>query len=187
VTALRSTTTLKLLADAQVVAPGWGIYSHGLRGCWLPGGASNAGGAVLARFFTPDEITALSRRIDPARASTCDFYPLPTPGERFLVNNPALPPRLLPRPADDAAFLHGLLEGIARIEALGYRRLAELGAPALWRVLTTDGGANPAWTAIRARVLGVPVSAADADAARGAAIPARSALAAPSPYGKGPG
>lgn len=33
-----------------------------------------------------------------------------------------------PRPADDAAFLHGLLEGMARIEALGYERLAALGA-----------------------------------------------------------
>ena len=188
VTALGSTTTLKLLADAQVIAPRWGVYSHRLRGCWLPGGASNAGGAVLARFFTPDEITTLSRRIDPGRPSPCDFYPLPAPGERFPVNDPALLPRLLPRPADDADFLHGLLEGIARIEALGYRRLAELGAPALRRVLTTGGGAaNPAWTAIRTRVLGVPVSAADADAALGTAVLARSALAAPSPGGRGRG
>ena len=192
VTALGSTTTLKLLADAPVTAPEWGIYSHrlpspGLASRWLPGGASNAGGAVLARFFTPDRIASLSQCIDPAKPSLCDFYPLPSPGERFPVNDPALPPRLLPRPADDAEFLHGLLEGVAQVEALGYRRLAACGAPPLRRVLTTGGGAaNPAWTAIRSRILGVPVSAADGDAATGAAVLARMALAvpAPSPSGK---
>jgi len=182
VTALGSTTTLKLLSDATVTAPDHGIYSHRLPngllpGGWLPGGASNAGGAVLAQFFDPGQLTALSQRIDPARPSPCGFYPLPSPGERFPVNDPTLQPRLHPRPADDADFLHGLLEGLARIEALGYHRLAQCGAPPVRRVLTTGGGSgNPAWTAIRARVLGVPVEAAGADAARGAAVLARSAL-----------
>jgi sugar (pentulose or hexulose) kinase len=89
-----------------------------------------------------------------------------------------LAPRLTPRPADDVAFLHGLLEGIARIEAQGYRRLAESGAPSVQRVLTVGGGAtNPRWTAIRTRVLGIPVEVAvTTEAAQGAAILARSAL-----------
>ena len=179
VTALGSTTTLKLLADRPVFNADHGIYSHRLLGHWLAGGASNAGGTVLARYFTPEQLRTLSERIDPARPSPCDFYPLPEPGERFPVNDPALPPRLTPRPADDSVFLHGLLESIARIEAMGYRRLAELGAPALRHVLTTGGGArNPVWTAIRTRVLGVPVRpAAVTEAAHGAAILARSALA----------
>ena len=188
VTALGSTMTLKLLAGTPVSAPEWGIYSHRLPSAWLPGGASNTGGAVLAQFFTPDQVTALSARIDPARPSACDFYPLPAPGERFPINDPALPPRMAPRPPDDAMFLHGLLEGMARIEALGYRRLADLGAPTLRRVLTTGGGAaNAVWTAIRARILGVPVLPADGDAAQGSAILARNALPAPSPSGRGPG
>jgi hypothetical protein len=38
--------------------------------------------------------------------------------------DPHMAPREAPRPADDVRFLHGLLERIARIEALGYRRLA---------------------------------------------------------------
>jgi sugar (pentulose or hexulose) kinase len=61
---------------------------------------------------------------------------------------------------------------------LGYRRLAELGTPPVRRVLTVGGGAaNRVWTAIRTRVLGVPVEAATAtEAAQGAAILARSAL-----------
>ncbi len=81
-------------------------------------------------------------------------------------------PRLAPRPADDGRFLHGLLEGIGRIEALGYRRLAELGAPTPIRLRTVGGGAdNTGWTAIRARLLGVPLAPARAtEAAIGTAL-----------------
>ena len=39
-------------------------------------------------------------------------------------------PRLTPRPDDNAHFLHGLLEGIARIEAQAYELLQEL--PLSW-------------------------------------------------------
>jgi sugar (pentulose or hexulose) kinase len=54
--------------------------------------------------------------------------------------------------------LHGLLESIARIEALGYQRLQELGANKLERVDSAGGGAkNPTWRIIRQRHLGVPV------------------------------
>jgi len=118
-------------------------------------------------------------RWEPGQPSPLDYYPLPRPGERFPVADPTLPPRLEPRPADAAAFLHGLLEGMARIETLGYRRLAELGAPYPLRVLTTGGGAiNATWTAIRARLLGVPVTAVeDRGAAYGAALLARQGLA----------
>ena len=161
VTALGSTLTLKLLSDRPVFAPGHGIYSHRLLGLFLPGGAANAGAAVLARFFAPERIAELSARIDPARDSGLDYYPLPAPGERFPINDPMMQPRLEPRPDDAARFLHGLLEGLARIEALGYRRLAELGAPPVRRVLTVGGGAvNEVWTALRARILGVEVVAA---------------------------
>ena len=183
VTALGSTLTLKLLSDAPVHSADHGVYSHRLLGRWLAGGASNAGGAALAAFFTPDQIGTLSRRIDPARESGLDYYPLPARGERFPVADPAMAARTSPRPADDAAFLHGLLEGIARIEAAGYARLAELGGPALSRVLTVGGGAaNPVWTAIRQRILGVPVlPAPETEAAYGAAVLAQSADKAGAP------
>lgn len=36
-----------------------------------------------------------------------DYYPLTKPGERFPVNDPAMQPRLTPRPEDDARFLQG--------------------------------------------------------------------------------
>ncbi|MEO0429063.1 MAG: FGGY-family carbohydrate kinase [Pseudomonadota bacterium] len=166
VTALGTTLTIKLLSDRPVFAPEYGIYSHRIGDVWLAGGASNTGGGALAQYFTLDEIGMLSIRIDPFEDSGLDYYPLPKPGERFPVSDPDLAPRLEPRPADDAAFLHGLLEGVARIEAQGYRRLAELGAPALASIRTVGGGAsNAVWQAMRHRILGVPGADVASDAA----------------------
>lgn len=166
VSSLGSTLTLKQLSDRPLFAPEYGVYSHRLGDRWLAGGASNSGGAALARYFDGAALAALSARLDPSVASDLDYYPLPAPGERFPIADPALAPREAPRPADDVAFLHGLLEGIARIEALGYRRLADLGGPALTGVRSVGGGArNPVWTAIRARVLGVALAPARSEEA----------------------
>ena len=171
VTSLGSTLTLKQLCDRPIFSPEYGVYSHRLGGRWLAGGASNSGGAALARHFSPNALAALSQRIDPLTESGLDYYPLPGPGERFPFADAHLPPRETPRPADDAHFLQGLLEGIARIEALGYRRLAELGGPALVSIRTVGSGArNAAWTAIRRHALGVELlSPKSEEAAVGAA------------------
>lgn len=176
VTSLGSTLALKLLSATRIDAPRYGIYSHRLGNLWLAGGASNSGGAVLKRFFSDDELAELSLRIDPRQDSGLDYYPLPAPGERFPLADPELEPRLDPRPAEDSRFLHGMLEGMAKIEAAGYRLLEQLGATPLKSVQTAGGGArNPAWTAIRARLLGVPVkAAAHGEAAYGTALLARS-------------
>jgi len=175
VTSLGTTLVLKLLSQTRVDDGRYGIYSHWFGDLWLAGGASNAGGGVLRQHFSDDELPALSARIDPARSSGLDYYPLPRPGERFPINDPALPPRLEPRPAERAEFLHGLLEGLARIETLGYRRLAELGATPLVKVVSSGGGAaNPVYERIRAGMLGVPVArAAEHEACYGAARLAR--------------
>ncbi|WP_322416623.1 FGGY-family carbohydrate kinase [Mesorhizobium huakuii] len=156
VTALGSSLTIKILSDRPISAPRFGIYSHRLGDTWLAGGASNSGGKVLARHFPLARIIELSAAIDPTTQTGLDYYPLSTAGERFPIADPTLPPRLSPRPADDADYLKAMFEGMAAIEALGYRRLAELGAPALTSVRSVGGGAaNPAWTAIRQRKLGV--------------------------------
>jgi sugar (pentulose or hexulose) kinase len=166
VTSLGSTLTLKQLCERPIFSPEYGVYSHRLGDRWLAGGASNSGGAALARHFTPDALVALSARIDHALESGLDYYPLPSPGERFPFADPDLPPRESPRPADDVRFLHGLLEGIARIEALGYRRLADLGGPTLAAVRTVGTGArNTAWSGIRRRVLGVDLMLAKSEGA----------------------
>lgn len=180
VTVLGSTLVMKLLSPEPLFAPELGVYSHRLGDVWLAGGASNAGGAVLQAFFTDAEMEALTPRLHPSRGVCLDYYPLRAPGERFPIPDPDLSPRLTPRPKDDARFFQGLLEGLARIERLGYRRLTELGAPRPKRVISLGGGArNPAWLAIRERIVGIPVErAAHNDAAFGTARLACRALVA---------
>ncbi|MBI2718620.1 MAG: FGGY-family carbohydrate kinase [Rhizobiales bacterium] len=157
VTSLGTTLTLKLLSDRPVFAPQYGVYSHRIGDRWLAGGASNSGGNVLAKYFSGDDMARLTPLLDPDRSTSLDYYPLPKPGERFPVNDPALRPRLSPRPDDDRVFFQAMLEGIAAIEALGYRRLAELGASPLASIRSAGGGAgNTAWARIRLRMLGVP-------------------------------
>ena len=175
VTSLGSTMGLKIVAERPLASAAHGIYTHRLREAWLAGGASNTGGAVLASLFTAADLMRLSAQIDADQPSPLDYYPLLRPGERFPDNDPALAPRLAPRPASDVEFLHGLFESMARIEARGYRLREQLGAPFPRQVATAGGGAaNPAWRRIRQRVLGVPVTvAAHAEASYGAALLAR--------------
>lgn len=175
VTSLGTTLVLKLVSERRVDDARYGVYSHWFGRYWLAGGASNAGGGVLRQFFSNTELAALSSRIDPEGSSGLDYYPLPCPGERFPINDPDLPPRLEPRPPEPARFLHGLLEGLARVEFQGYAKLAELGASPLRRVLSSGGGAaNPVLARIRERRLGVPVGlAAQQEAAYGSALLAR--------------
>ena len=157
VSALGSTLVIKLLSDAPVFEPAYGVYSHRLGERWLVGGASNTGGKVIESLFPGADLAALTARLRPDRPTGLDFYPLARPGERFPINDPALAPRLAPRPADDAEFFQAVLEGIAAIEALAYRRLAELGAPALASVRSVGGGAgNETWARMRQARLGVP-------------------------------
>ncbi len=171
VTSLGSTLVLKQLSEQRVEAPEYGVYSHRYGDLWLVGGASNSGAGVLRHFFDDAQLSALSARIDPLRDSPLDYYPLTRPGERFPINDAQFAPRLGPRPASDAQFLHGLLQGLARIEAAGYARLAQLGAPMVKRIVTSGGGAkNATWRTMRERLLGVPVSiAAQCEAAYGSA------------------
>jgi sugar (pentulose or hexulose) kinase len=171
VTALGTTMTVKLLSERPLFAPEYGLYSHRIGDAWLAGGASNTGGVVLAHYFAPERIAELSAGIDPATRTGLDYYPLVKPGERFPIADPALAPRLEPRPVDDAEFLKAIFEGIAGIEHLAYQRLASLGGPAL-RVLRTVGGgaANPVWSKIRQYRLNVPLTGAKSEeAAAGAA------------------
>ncbi|AFY76049.1 MAG: FGGY-family carbohydrate kinase [Hydrococcus sp. C42_A2020_068] len=175
VTSLGSTLVLKLLSHTRVENSQYGIYSHRFGDLWLTGGASNTGGVVLRYFFSNEELERFSRQIDATQASHLDYYPLLKPGDRFPINDPQLPPKLEPRPEDPVQFLHGLLESMARIEALGYRRLQELGATPLRYVYTAGGGAkNPTWEKIRKRYLQVPVVSSDyAEAAYGTALLAK--------------
>ncbi|NET43522.1 FGGY-family carbohydrate kinase [Okeania sp. SIO2B3] len=172
VTSLGSTLVLKLLSRTRIDDAKYGIYSHRLGDLWLVGGASNTGGAVLRHFFTDAELSSLSSQIDPNAESGLDYYPLLQKGDRFPINDPELLPRLAPKPENSVQFLHGLLEGIAKIELRGYKLLQALSAATLTNVYTAGGGAkNPTFTAIRGRYLQVPMKkAVYTDAAYGSAV-----------------
>jgi sugar (pentulose or hexulose) kinase len=174
-TSLGSTLVLKLLSTTRVEDARYGIYSHRFGDRWLAGGASNSGGAVLRKYFDDATLVSLSQQIDPEKNSGLDYYPLLNRGERFPIYDPQLAPHLSPRPSDDAQFLHGLLEGIARIEARGYDLLVELGATPVREILTAGGGAkNAVWSLMRERLTGVRVSTPTrSDAAYGAAYLAK--------------
>lgn len=152
VTSLGSTLVVKVISDKPVFDKRYGVYSQPFGQYWLVGGSSNSGGAVLRNHFTDEQMTNLSKSIDPQQDTSLDYYPLNTIGERFPINDPELMPRLTPRPNDDVKFFQALLEGIARIEHQAYQRLAELGAPYPTSIRTVGGGAkNKVWTEIRAR------------------------------------
>lgn len=172
VSSLGSTLVLKVLADKPIFAAEFGVYSHRLGERWLVSGASNSGGAVLAHYFSRDEMARMSSDLQPDRSTGLDYYPLLSPGERFPLNDPDYPPRLEPRPEDDRHFFQGMLEGIARIEASGYALLQKLGAPKPSRVYSVGGGArNEAWRRMRQQQLALPVILApQQEAAYGTAL-----------------
>jgi D-ribulokinase len=155
VTALGTTLTIKLLSHVPVSAPEFGIYSHRLMGGWLAGGASNSGGNVIASLFSKEEVLSLTKAMKPDVETGLNLYPLTRPGERFPFNDPTYAPLMEPRPTDDVTYFQAILEGIAAIEALGYQRLQELGAPRVTCVRSVGGGAsNAAWGKIRQRRMG---------------------------------
>ncbi len=161
VSSLGSTLVVKLLCERPIFAPEFGIYSHRIGSGWLAGGASNTGGRVIERLFPRDRIALLSAALKPDRPTGLDYYPLVAPGERFPISDARFAPRLEPRPSDEATFFQAVLEGIAEIEALAYRKLAELGAPALRSVRSVGGGAaNVGWARIRQHRLAAPLTEA---------------------------
>ncbi|BEV36103.1 FGGY-family carbohydrate kinase [Synechococcus sp. M16CYN] len=163
-------TTLAMKRFTKHPVQGQGVTNHYIRGKWLCGGSSNAGAGVLRRFFTDTQLNELSRQINPESDSNLVFRPLPRPGERFPVDDPTLQPILEPRPTSDALYLHGLLEGLAEIEAQGWETLACLGANRPKRVISLGGGArNPQWRRIRERRLGCPVITCNQPPAAGVA------------------
>lgn len=157
VTSLGSTLVVKLISEQPIFVPEQGIYSHRLANLWLVGGASNTGGKVLRHFFEDKKLRQLSKQID-ITAPTIDYYPLLSAGERFPINDPKLKPNITPRPKSDVAFLHSLLQSIANIEHLAYKRLVAAGTVQATVIYTTGGGStNTVWQQIRQQTLKVPV------------------------------
>lgn len=152
VTSLGTTLTLKILSDRPIVSAAHGIYSHRLLGRWLAGGASNAGGAILAHLFPQDALHRLSAVPITARPHPYRYVPLLTTGERFPVADPHLAPSLSPRPPDSVTYFQAILQGLTHWEQEGFNALHTAGAPLLRRLTAVGGGTrNTAWMATRQR------------------------------------
>ena len=153
VTSLGSTLVIKLFSDKPIFNCEYGIYSHRLNGHWLVGGASNSGGNVLLQHFSQEQLSKMMEQLKPEESTGLNYYPLPDTGERFPINDSNKQSKIEPRPVSDVKFFQGLLEGIATIEADGYKKLQALGAIKPQRIFTTGGGSkNSAWSIIRERI-----------------------------------
>lgn len=171
VTSLGSTLAVKMLSKTRIDDPEIGLYSHRIGDAWLVGGASNTGGAVLANFFTQEELKNFSKLIDASTQTGLDYYPLLGKGERFPINDPNLKPQMSPRPDEKPVFLKAIFEGIANIEAKCYEAIKSRGGQFPDKIYTAGGGArNQTFTRIRANSLGVtPCRAQHSEAAIGVA------------------
>ena len=175
--------TRRLLRDPQ-----GRIYSHRHPdGYWLPGGASNVGGEILASQFADADLTAQDRQAAQRIPTHLISYPLARRGERFPFVRPDARAFVLPHcpeagepesdmPLDAGTRYAAFLEGVAYVERLAYEVLHSLGGRVGPAIRVAGGGArSDVWLAIRASVLSrellCPV---ETGAAMGAAILAAS-------------
>ncbi len=168
-TVLGTTIVIKKIIKKTFSYPG--ITMHRVNGNWICGGSSNAGCGVLSRFFSDLEIKELSQQINPRKQTTLNYVPLNSIGERFPTNDPYLKPIIKPRPVSDALFLHGLLEGLARIELKGWCKLKNLSGYFPKKIITIGGGSkNPQWKSIREKTLKIPIINCNKSTAFGSAL-----------------
>lgn len=173
VSVLGTTLAVKGVTTELVRDPTGAVYSHWHPdGWWLPGGASNTGGAALEEHYGDADLAVLDRRAAEHGPAGFVCYPLLGSGERFPFVEPDAEGFREGSPDDDVDAYRATLEGVAFLERLGLAHLAALGAR-LEPPLAVAGSASrsPTWNAIRATTLGVPlVVPARADTSFGACV-----------------
>ncbi len=173
VSVLGTTLALKGVTADLVRDPTGAVYSHWHPdGWWLPGGASNTGGAALEEHFGDADLAAFDRRAGEHGPAGFVCYPLVGSGERFPFVQPDAEGFREGSPHSDVDAYRATLEGVAFLERLGLAHLAALGAR-LEAPLAVAGAASrsPTWNAIRATTLGVPlVVPARAETSLGACV-----------------
>ena len=155
VSVVGTTLVLKGATEARIDDPTGAVYNHRHPGgWWLPGGASNTGGAALAAGFDGADLADLDARAAAHGPASCVTYPLTGRGERFPFVAPDATGFWLGEPAGDDERYRATLEGVAFVERLGYDHLAGLGAAPDPPLASAGGGTRSrVWTAIRASVL----------------------------------
>lgn len=155
-TTLGTTLVFKRLADHRVVDPQGLIYCHKLPGgLWIPGAASNTGGAFVRSDFHGADLSQLDAQAQEALPSEHLAYPLRVQGERFPFAAPTARGFCEPEPADERVRYAALLQGTAFIERLGYETLDRHTGRATGDVYATGGGSrSDVWMQLRADVSG---------------------------------
>jgi sugar (pentulose or hexulose) kinase len=189
---LGTTLVIKGVTEQLLRDPDGRIYSHRHPdGYWLPGGASNVGGEILAHRFPEADLVALDRRAADLSPTGFVAYPLARRGERFPFVHPEAEGFVLPFPSvpgqssgraatsqgiDQATLYTAYLEGVAYVERLAYETLESLGATVGDVIRAAGGGArSDVWLQIRADVLNRRLlRPVETGAAMGAAILAAS-------------
>ncbi len=177
VSSLGTTLTIKGVSIELVKDPQGRVYCHRHpeRG-WLPGGASNTGGAVLAQHFPDADLAAYDTRAAALVPTSLLAYPLVQHGERFPFVVPDAEGFIVGE--SDLEQVHpdllytAFLEGVALLERLAYEVVTDLGAPVVGPIRTVGGAVrSQLWLRIRASVCNRPfIVPVVADAAMGAAV-----------------
>lgn len=179
---LGTTLAIKGVTTDLLHDPAGRIYSHRHpMGIWMPGGASNTGGEVLARQFAGEDLAQLDRQA--ARIIPTDLlcYPLERTGERFPFAHPNARSFLIGNAPSRIQYYTACLEGVGYIERMAYDVLSQIGAPMHGALRATGGGArSQTWLQIRANILNRPIEVPEqTEAAYGAAVLAAGACAYP--------
>ena len=155
---LGTTLVLKGVSHERRVDPSGAVYSHRapFGSGWYPGGASSTGAGAISTWLPGRDLDALTRAFEPD-APPPVAYPLVGRGERFPFVSSAAE-AFLSDAGDDASVFSSILHGVSYVERLAFDLLAATGYDVSGPVLVTGGGArNPAWTQLRADMLGRPL------------------------------
>jgi len=169
---LGTTMAFKGISETLVHDPEGAVYCHRHPGgCWLPGGASNVGGACLNRFFPNRTLSELDGQVAGLFPTRTLCYPLVEVGERFPFQSPDANGFFEPAENEEDQYL-SLLQGVALVEKWCFERFERLGVKVVPPVYSAGGGSrSDAWCQIRSNVLQRPlVRCRSTDSAFGAAV-----------------
>ncbi|MBI2827513.1 MAG: FGGY-family carbohydrate kinase [Planctomycetia bacterium] len=172
-TTLGTTLVFKGISRELARHPQGTIYSHRLPGgMWLPGAASNTGGAWIDAWFAGADSRALDRAAQQHLPGHVVAYPLVGRGERFPFVAPQATGFVVPEPAETVERYAACLVGTALVERLAYEVLDTACGSGGGAVYATGGAtASDVWMQCRADVTGRVVHRAAApESAFGSAV-----------------
>jgi len=167
-----TTMALKGVSENLVHDPQGVVYCHRHPGgYWLPGGASNVGGACIKAFFPDQDLSQFDREAVFSSPVEALCYPLVEVGERFPFHSPDANGFFEPTRSSRERYL-SLLQGVGLVERWCFERLERLGVAVKPPVYTAGGGANSeTWNQIRANILQRPIAKSrSTDAAFGVTV-----------------